>query len=44
MEEIVKYSFTNDLVFKASLERCPKGLLTLLKVFVPDLKDIDINE
>lgn len=41
---LVKYDFTNDLVFKASLEDCPKALLMLLKVFVPDFKYVDINQ
>jgi predicted transposase/invertase (TIGR01784 family) len=31
-------------MFKASLERCPKGAIRLIKEFVSDLKDIDINE
>ena len=44
MSYIVKYNFTNDLMFKASLERCPKGAIRLIKEFVSDLKDIDINE
>jgi predicted transposase/invertase (TIGR01784 family) len=40
----VKYNFTNDLMFKEALKRCPKGAIKLVKEFVPDLKDIDINE
>ena len=44
MSYIVKYNFTNDLMFKAALERCPKGAIKLIKEFVSDLKDIDINE
>ena len=44
MSDIVKYSFTNDLVFKASLERCPKSAIALIKEFIPDLKNMDINQ
>ena len=43
-KEYVKYNFTNDIIFKASLEKCPKGAIALIKEFVPDLKDLDINE
>ena len=39
---MVKYNFTYDLVFKASLESCPKGAIKLLKEFVSDLKDVSL--
>jgi len=41
---MVKYNFTYDLVFKASLESCPKGAIKLLKEFVSDLKDVSLDE
>ena len=41
---MVKYNFTYDLVFKASLESCPKGAIKLIKEFVSDLKDISLDE
>ena len=44
MSDIVKYNFTYDMVFKSALTKCPKGAIKLIKEFVPDLKDIDINE
>ena len=42
--EYVKYNFSYDLVFKKALELCPKGVVALVKEFIPELKDIDENE
>ena len=44
MSDVVKYNFTYDMVFKSSLSNHPKSVIRLIKEFVPDLKDIDINE
>ena len=44
MSDVVNYNFTYDMVFKSALTKCPKGAIKLIKEFVPDLKDIDINE
>ena len=42
--EYVKYNFTNDVIFKASLEKNPKSAITLIKEFVSDLKDLNVDE
>ena len=41
---MVKYNFTYDLIFKASLEACPSAAIKLIKEFVSDLKDISLDE
>ncbi len=43
-ENIVEYNFTNDVIFKGAMEKCPEGALSIIKEFVSDLKDLDINE
>ncbi len=43
-ENIVEFNFTNDVIFKGAMERCPEGAISIIKEFVSDLKDIDINE
>ena len=42
-KSIVDYNFTNDLVFKTTIEENPKLAIMLAKMFIKDLKDISID-